>query len=101
MTTTIESLWMCSPVVSMYGFRHMDRVGASLLTAVNLRELIAADENDYARRAVALAHDLDKLERLRAGLRNRMQQSELCDGAAFAAAMEDAYRRMWLAWCHS
>ena len=68
-----------------------------MLTALGLGELIAADENDYLARAVALAHDLDRLARLRAGLRERMRRSELCDGAAFATAMESAYRHMWIA----
>ena len=96
-TTTSEALWMGVPVVTMRGVRHVDRVGASLLTAVGLSEFIAADEADYSVRAVALAHDLDRLELLRAGLRERIRRSELCDGPGFAAAMEGAYRRMWLA----
>ena len=98
-TTTNEALWMGVPVVTLRGIRHVDRVGASLLAAVGLSELVAAAENDYVARAVALANDLGRLEGLRAGLRERMTGSELCDGAGFATAMEDAYRRMWLGRC--
>jgi len=32
---------------------------------------------------------------LRAGLRERMAVSELCDGRGLAAALEGAYREMW------
>lgn len=98
-TTTCEALWMGVPVVSLAGDRHAGRVGASLLKAVALDDLVAANEDAYVSRAVALANDLDGVSALRAGLRERMRRSELCDGAAFAAAMETAYREMWLAWC--
>jgi predicted O-linked N-acetylglucosamine transferase (SPINDLY family) len=70
-----------------------------LLKAVALDDLVAANEDAYVRRAVALANDLDGVTALHAGLRERMRRSELCDGAAFAAAMETTYREMWLAWC--
>jgi protein O-GlcNAc transferase len=99
-TTTCEALWMGVPVISLAGSCHAGRVGSSLLQAVALDELIAPDEDSYVCRAVALAQDRDGLERFRAGLRERMRRSELCDGPAFAAAMENVYREMWLAWRH-
>ena len=97
-TTTCEALWMGVPVVSLEGSCHAGRVGASLLKAAGLDEWIAQDEDSYVRRAVALAQDRDALDRFRAGARERMRRSELCDGPAFAAAMENAFRAMWGAW---
>lgn len=99
-TTTCEALWMGVPVVSLEGNRHAGRVGASLLKAVGLDDLIATNEDAYVGRAVALANDLDGVAALHAGLRERLRRSELCDGTGFAAAMENAYREMWLAWCN-
>jgi protein O-GlcNAc transferase len=46
-------------------------------------------------RAVALATDLDRLERLRAGLRPRMAASPPTDAAAHTHALEELYRRLW------
>src|SRR6185295_2326722 len=40
-TTTFEALWMGVPVVTLAGERFLGRVGASVLTALNLTELIA------------------------------------------------------------
>jgi predicted O-linked N-acetylglucosamine transferase (SPINDLY family) len=98
-TTTCEALWMGVPVVTVPGEMHASRVGASLLTQVGLRELIAQDEDDYVRVAAALANDPARLAALRTGLRERMQGSALCDAPAHAERFGSALRSMWIAWC--
>jgi len=97
--TTCEALWMGVPVVTLRGERHAARVGASILTAVGLEHLIARTPNDYVTITAGLARDRTALAALRAGLRARMRASALCDGAAFARAVESAYRTMWREWC--
>jgi predicted O-linked N-acetylglucosamine transferase (SPINDLY family) len=71
----------------------------SLLTRVGLPELIAGNEDDYIQRAVELANAPDRLQTLRATLRQRLRASSLCDGPAFARDVEAAYREMWRRWC--
>jgi protein O-GlcNAc transferase len=99
--TSLETMWMGVPLVSLRGDRHAARVGASLLTAVRLPELIAETPEDYVGVAARLADDLDRLGALRAGLRQRVHSSPLCDGAGFARAVERAYRAAWREWCSS
>lgn len=96
-TTTCEALSMGVPVIVLRGKRHAARVGASLLTAVGLEELIAEDEDGYLERAIGLARDPGRLADLRGGLRDAMRRSPLCDAADFSAAVERAYRSMWQA----
>ncbi len=72
-----------------------------MLSAVGLDELVAATPADYVAKAAALAGDLDRLEAMRAGLRDRMAASPLCDQAGLARAVEDAYRTMWRRWCEA
>jgi predicted O-linked N-acetylglucosamine transferase (SPINDLY family) len=98
-TTTCDALWMGVPVVTLAGAVHAGRVGASLLTVVGHPEWVAASENDYVRIAADLAQDPARLATLRAGLRDQVARSRLCDGKAHAAALESAYRSMWRAWC--
>ena len=67
-STVSMALWAGLPVLTCPGSTFASRVGASLLTAVGLPELIAAGLDDYQRIAVALARDPDALRRLRARL---------------------------------
>lgn len=93
--TTCESLWMGVPVVSLCGERHATRMGASLLAAVGLPELVARSRAAYVALASALARDVDRLGRLRASLRDRVASSPLCDAVAFTRGLEAAYRELW------
>jgi predicted O-linked N-acetylglucosamine transferase (SPINDLY family) len=98
-TTTCETLWMGVPVVTLAGKSHVSRVSASLLTTVGLPELIANNPEQYVKIAVDLANDLPRLTHIRSTLRQRMKDSQLCDGPGMARAMEGLYRDMWRRWC--
>lgn len=98
-TTTCEALWMGVPVVSLVGHSHRSRMGASLLGAAGLAELLAADHLEYLQVARDLARDVDRLRQLRGQLRQRLSGSSLCDGRAFAARFQEACRLMWRTWC--
>jgi len=98
-TTTCEALWMGVPVVTLAGTAHAGRVGLSLLTAAGLPDLIAGAPTEYVARAAALAGERAALSRLRAGLRERVRQSKLCDAAAFTHDVETAFRSIWRGWC--
>ncbi len=99
-TTTCEAIWMGVPVVVLGGNRHAaTRYGALLLTQVGIEELIADDIDEYVDKAVALACDRNRLDQLRSGLRQMMQNSPLCDGNRIALEMEAALYEMWRRRC--
>ncbi len=95
-TTSCEALWMGVPIITLCGERHVSRVGTSILSRLGLTELIAENESDYIGKAVQLAGDMERLRELRASLRQRMQDSPLCDENGFARSVETAYREMWV-----
>ena len=94
-TTTCESLWMGVPVIALRGDRHISRVSSSILTQVDLVDLIAESIEEYIEKAVVLANDLDQISALRGALRNQMKTSPLCDAKGFTKNVEAAYRKMW------
>lgn len=98
-TTTCETLWMGSPVITLAGDRHSSRVGVSILKTVGLEELIASDDDDYVSKTVELAQDRQRLGEYRKSMRERLRGSPLLDGQDLARAMESAYREMWANWC--
>jgi predicted O-linked N-acetylglucosamine transferase (SPINDLY family) len=98
-TTACEALWMGVPVVTLYGNRYAGRMAASALTALDLTELIARSPEEYVDIATRWASDVDRLGRLRTGLREKMRTSPLCGGAAFTHNLEEVYRTLWRRWC--
>ena len=98
-TTTCEALWMGVPVVTLAGELHMSRVGATLLEAAGLPDLVAASPEAYVQTAVRLAQDVERRRRLRAGLRESLRASPLLDHAGFTRKLEAEIERAWRAWC--
>jgi len=93
--TTCEALWMGVPVVTCPGETFASRHSFSHLSNVGLTETIARDLDDYVQRAVCLAGDLPRLAALRAGLRQQMAGSGLCDGKRFATNLALLLREVW------
>ena len=83
------------PVVTLAGDRHAGRVGASILTNVGLSNFITQNIDSYIETAIKMADDTTYIQSMRQGLRERMQQSTLCDAATFAHNVECAYKKMW------
>jgi predicted O-linked N-acetylglucosamine transferase (SPINDLY family) len=98
-TTTCHALWMGVPAVTLAASTHAARMTADILRVIGLEELVAATEDEYVALAVALASDRTRLAQLRRDLRRRMSHSPLCDAAGFTRELEQAYRRLWRAWC--
>lgn len=98
--TTLEALWMGVPVISMRGDRYVSRVAASILETAGLGEFVVDTPQAYIDKAVAAVSDLERLAKLRAGLREQMVRA-LCDGAGFTLALEGLYRTMWETWCET
>ena len=73
------------PVVTLAGGTATSRRGASLLHAVGLSDLVAHGPEKYVEIAAGLAHDRDRLAKLRMELRARMARSPLTDSARFTA----------------
>jgi predicted O-linked N-acetylglucosamine transferase (SPINDLY family) len=98
-TTSVEALWMGVPVLSLKGDRFISHQGETILNNVGLPQWIADDQDDYVAKAASFATDLPALASLRAGLREQLLASPLCDAPRFARNLEEAFRGMWRIWC--
>jgi predicted O-linked N-acetylglucosamine transferase (SPINDLY family) len=94
-TTSVESLWMGVPLVTLAGGSLISRQGVGVLMNAGLPDWIAEDEEEYLAKAVFFASDLDKLVMLRSGLRSQVLASPLFDAPRFAQNIEDALWAMW------
>lgn len=98
-TTSLDSFWMGVPVVTLVGPTSVGRAGWSQLSNLGMTELAGRTPGEFVDIACDLANDLPRLAVLRAALRERMRQSPLMDGPAFARGLEAAYRARWRKWC--
>ncbi|MFZ6846389.1 tetratricopeptide repeat protein [Undibacterium sp. RuTC16W] len=98
-TTLLETLYMGIPFVTLTERPSVGRIGASVLTGMGRTEWIASTEEEYAQKAIVLAHDIDGLVHMRKTMRQEMEASALMDEPAFARSVEKAYRMMWQRYC--
>lgn len=97
-TTTMEALWQGVPVVTSEGDRWAARTSVSLLRSAGLEEYVGRDRADYVQLCTQLAKAPDLPQRLavlRAGLRDRLRRSPVCNTAAFAKDIESLYLQIW------
>ena len=93
--TTGDMLWAGVPVLTCEGSAFPGRVAGSLLRAVGLPELVAADLERYEARALELARDARLLGELRAKLERNRHSAPLFDTDRFRRHVESAYATMW------
>ena len=93
-TTTAEALWMGVPVVTLAGERYIERLSATMLSAVGLKDWITHDRASYIARVGQAALDVDGRRELRQALRGRVSDSSLCRGRDLAGRLEAAYETM-------
>jgi len=94
-TTGSDVLWVGVPMVTRTGNTFASRVGASLVTAAGLPELIADNWGDYSRLAVELALDRPRLAALKQKLVEQRLRSPLFDTARFTLDLEALYQKIW------
>ena len=82
------------PVISLIGDRHGTRFGLSFLSNAGSEELCASTVEEYIEKAIALANDVDRIERYRQTLRASMESSPLMDAAAYISDIETEYLRL-------
>lgn len=93
-TTTLETLWMGVPVVTLPGETFSSRHSLAFLTVAGVEGCIARDRQEYVELAAAWAADRDRLAGFRRTMRARMAAGPLCDGARLAEHLAVALRSL-------
>ncbi len=98
-TMLVDALWMGVPALTLASRPPLGRIGTSFITNIGLPQWVAYSEEEYIAKACAFGADTAMRVALRAGMRQRMLDSHLMDGAGFARGVEQAYRTMWQRFC--
>ena len=94
-TTCSDALKMGLPVLTCLGNSLVSRMGASLLNAVNLPELITSSEKEYETLAVELGNDPEKLKLIKEKLASNLSTAPLYDTPLFTKNLESAFTQMY------
>ena len=83
------------PMLTMIGQSYQARMGASILTSINLPELITNTPEEYEALAIELATNPDKLNAIKDKLKSNLSTAPLFDTKRFTKNIESAYTQMY------
>ena len=94
-TTTSDALRMGLPVLTCIGHSFASRMGASVITALNLPELITTTQEQYESLAIELATKPEKLKIIKDKLVSNLSTAPLYNTKLFTKNLESAYTMMY------
>jgi len=94
-STAVDSLKAGIPVITLIGQSFARRVGASLLRAIDLPELITRSQEEYESLAIELATNSEKLKELKERLKSNLTTKPLFNTPLFARHIEAAYTKIY------
>jgi len=97
--TTCEALWMGVPVITFPGKTFAGRHAYSHLMNAGYPQFAADDLPGYIHLAAQWASRVEELAALRAGMREQMRQSPLCDAPGFARDFLAVLKQVWQSRC--
>ena len=93
-TTTIEALWKNVPVLTKTGYNFNSRCGESILKSAGLEKFIAISNEDYIKKAVYYANNINELEKVRKNLYENIEKSPIFDTKQFTKDFCSAIDKM-------
>jgi predicted O-linked N-acetylglucosamine transferase (SPINDLY family) len=94
-TTASDALKMGLPILTLKGNSFNSREAASILSSINLPELITNTPEEYEALAIELATNPDKLKAIKDKLADNLSTAPLFDTKLFTKHLESAYTEMY------
>jgi predicted O-linked N-acetylglucosamine transferase (SPINDLY family) len=94
-TSASDALWMGVPVLTQFGKTFPSRVASSLLTQMELPDLITASSLEYEALAIHLTKNPNKLCEIKNKLQRNKLMMPLFNTKLFATNIEDLYQRIF------
>ncbi|MEZ5944335.1 MAG: tetratricopeptide repeat protein [Planctomycetaceae bacterium] len=88
--TTLETLAMGVPVVTLAGKAHCRRASSAMLLHLSFPDLVTESVDDYVELCISLASDVHRLAAMRKELFNRFHNSRIADPANLTRCLERA-----------
>lgn len=97
-STAIAALGAGLPVLTCMADNNAARMGASIVAAAGLEELICEDLESYQRKAIELAQNPSVLEKYKLQLRQPAEEILLFNNQQFVQNLESTFEQLWSKW---
>lgn len=94
-TTTMETLWMCIPMVTRVGEQFVARNSYTMMINAGITEGIAWTDEEYVEWGIKLGRNENLRQEIYWKLRKNRQTAPLWNAQQFTQNMENAYQQMW------
>ncbi|NEU72931.1 O-linked N-acetylglucosamine transferase, SPINDLY family protein [Hassallia byssoidea VB512170] len=94
-TTTLETLWMCIPMVTRVGEQFAARNSYTMMMNAGITEGIAWTNKEYVEWGVRLGKDEALRQKIAVKLKASRKTAPLWNAKQFTREMEKAYQQMW------
>jgi predicted O-linked N-acetylglucosamine transferase (SPINDLY family) len=94
-TTTMETLWMCLPLVTRVGEQFAARNSYTMMINAGITEGIAWSDEEYIEWGIRLGKDEALRQKIAWDLKASRQTAPLWNAKQFTSEMEKAYEQMW------
>ena len=94
-TTCSDSLRMGIPVLTLKGKSFASRVATSLLTSMNLSELVTEKLNDYEEMALKISNNPEMLDQLKDKILRNKESSNVFKPQIYTNNIEKGYKKVY------
>ena len=93
--TTFEAIWMGVPVITKKGEKFVSRQTESINHNIGMSDWIAKDEKEYIDKAIMFSSNIEKLSKIRTGLRKKALDSPTFNSSLFADNFNNLLWKLW------
>ena len=83
------------PVLTLKGNRYLFRFGESINLNLEMKDWIANSKDDYIKKAIMFSADIEKLSKIRNGLRKKSLSSPVFDSDEFSKDFSEILNVLW------
>ena len=94
-TTSLESIAMCVPIITLYGSLFLSRTGYSVNMNSGLKDWCCKDEEEYIKKAIYFSSNIERLNDIRLNLYNNKQNNPIFNSKIFARDFISALENSW------
>lgn len=94
-TTSLESIAMCVPIITLYGSLFLSRTGYSVNMNSGLNDWCCKDEEEYIKKAIYFSSNIERLNDIKLNLYNNKQNNHIFNSKTFARDFISALENTW------